>query len=243
MPEVSVEPLIKHKWDVSIQEAKKLQIKLADKVKFCSFPATNVRTVIAVDVSYSRFDRIGYAVLGIFEVEQKNSERRFEIKRYDILEHIDKVNFPYVPGYLSFREIPILFPLFKQISTEPDVILVDGAGIAHPRRIGLASHIGVIFNVTTIGCAKSHLIGEYTEPKKTKGSYSPLFLGGKEVGAVVRTKDNTRPLFVSPGNRIDIQSSVEITLRFCDRYRLPEPIRLIDARTKSLRKKFQSGGK
>lgn len=237
-----MEPLIKHRWDINIQEAKKLQCELAGNLRFCPFPIRKVKTVAAVDVSYSRFDKTGYAVLGIFEVEQNDIEKRFEIKKYDIFEHVDRVNFPYVPGYLSFREIPILLPLFRQISVKPDVILVDGAGIAHPRGIGLASHIGVIFDTATIGCAKSRLVGEYTEPDKTKGSYSPLFFNGKKVGVVVRSKDGVKPLFISPGNRIDIKSSTEVILWFCSRYRLPDPIRLIDMRTKALRKELQKNG-
>jgi len=137
-------------------------------------------------------------------------------------------SFPYIPGFLSFREGPALIKAIKRLKIEPDVIIFDGQGIAHPKGLGIASHIGVILDIPTIGCAKSRLIGEHREPGTKKGNWSPLLYEGNIIGAVLRTKDNVRPLFVSPGNRIDLKSSIEIVLACTRTYRIPEPLRRAD---------------
>lgn len=132
---------------------------------------------------------------------------------------------PYVPGFLSYRELPVLVRAYKKLKQKPDVMLIDGQGIAHPRGLGLASHLGAVLGVPTIGCAKSHLYGKYTLPRTKRGAYTVMKSGRQSIGIVVRTRDNVKPLFVSPGHLVDIRDCLRIVLRVTKRYRLPEPIR------------------
>lgn len=136
-----------------------------------------------------------------------------------------KVNFPYIPGLLSFREMPIVVKTFEKVKEDISLIFCDGQGIAHPRGFGLASHIGTILKIPTIGCAKSKLVGEYKSPRRIRGNFSPLVYKNKTVGVALITKDNTNPVFVSIGNYIDLESAIKYTLD-CSRFRIPEPTRL-----------------
>lgn len=230
-----MKPKINHEWNVSFREAREIQLALREKVLLRPFNKL-IRNVIAVDVSYSKYDMAGFAVLGQFTVKNDNSSGYYTVQDAVFLKRKDVVRFPYVTGYLSFREIPILLPLFEKIEVCPDLILVDGAGIAHPRGLGLAAHIGVIFDLPTIGCAKSRLIGEYDEPEIEKSSKSPIWINGKQVGMVFRSKRNVRPLFISPGNLCDFDKSVRIISRFCTKYRLPDPLRQVDSVSKEFRR-------
>ena len=146
-----------------------------------------------------------------------------------------KLRFPYVPGFLSFREGTAIIAAIRKLTVKPDVILVDGQGIAHPRGIGIASHLGVLLNIPAIGCAKTRLVGEFEEPGRRKGSWSELVYECRIVGAVLRTKDSVRPLFVSPGHKIDLDSAVRITLNCIGKYRIPEPLRCADMLSKKLK--------
>jgi len=137
----------------------------------------------------------------------------------------EKVDFPYIPGLLGFREVPVLRKAFGKLSRPPDVLLVDAHGIAHPRGFGSASHLGVVLDVPTVGCAKSRLCGEHDEPPAEKGGRTPLVFGGETVGIVLRTRCGVSPVYVSPGQRADPASSAELALRCCPRYRIPEPLR------------------
>jgi deoxyribonuclease V len=144
------------------------------------------------------------------------------------------VCFPYVPGYLAFREGHAIVSAINRLRTAPDVVLVDGHGIAHPRGIGIASHIGVILGVPTIGCAKSRLVGDFAEPAAKQGSWTYLSLEGAHVGAVLRTRSNAKPVFVSPGHMTDIPSSVEIVMTCAGQYRIPDPLRRADMISRKL---------
>jgi deoxyribonuclease V len=144
------------------------------------------------------------------------------------------VSFPYVPGLLSFREIPALAAAFERLSSTPDLLLVDGQGVAHPRRFGLASHLGLLASIPTIGCAKSRLCGEAADPAPERGSVSDLVDGGERVGVVVRTKDRVKPLYISVGHLISLECAAEWVLRLAPTHRLPEPIRLADRLSKGL---------
>jgi deoxyribonuclease V len=139
-----------------------------------------------------------------------------------------QLTFPYVPGYLLFREGPAIIEAFMKLKKKPDVILLDGQGIAHPRGIGSASHLGVLLDIPTIGCAKTRLVGEYREPGEQKGNWTELQIDGRTMGAVLRTRDRIRPLFVSPGHRIDIPGAIRVALGCVGRYRIPEPLRCAD---------------
>lgn len=143
-----------------------------------------------------------------------------------------RIGFPYIPGLLSFREIPPLLAAWKKIKSRPDVIIVDGHGIAHPRRLGIASHLGLVLGVPTIGCAKSRLCGEYREPLQDRGASSPLLHKGETVGAVLRTRKGCKAVYVSTGHRISLRSAIAVVLRCAPRYRLPEPQRLADHLTR-----------
>ena len=133
------------------------------------------------------------------------------------------LTFPYVPGLLSFREAPACLAAVKKLKTIPDLFLIDGQGIAHPRRLGLASHLGLFLDCPVIGCAKSRLIGTYDEPGQEKGDWSLLYDKDETIGAVVRTRTTVKPLFISPGHRCTLDDAITWTLRLTTRYRLPEP--------------------
>jgi len=205
-----------HSWAVSYSEALDIQKKLSRMVE--SRPLDHpIRFVAGSDISFSKADnRLFTAVVVLtFPDLEKVEEVRAQ----------GEATFPYVPGLLSFREAPPLLAAFARLQHDPDVILVDGQGIAHPRRLGLASHLGVILGRPTIGCAKSRLIGEYAEPGEQKGDRSPLRHAGETIGMVLRTRRRTRPVFVSIGHLIDLDTAVSIVLACTRTYRLPEPAR------------------
>jgi deoxyribonuclease V len=146
----------------------------------------------------------------------------------DIITRNSTVGFPYIPGLLSFRELPAIRALLQDITILPDLLLCDGQGIAHPRRFGLACHLGVMFDVPTIGCAKTCLLGNGSEPGMTRGDSAPLMEQGEIVGCALRTRTQIKPVYVSPGHRISVQTACEWVLKFAPRFRLPEPLRLAD---------------
>jgi deoxyribonuclease V len=137
-----------------------------------------------------------------------------------------KVTFPYIPGLLSFREAPVCIAAARKLRNTPDVFIIDGQGVAHPRRLGLAAHLGLFFNKPTIGCAKSRLTGDFEEPPAEKGGYELLMDGGEVIGAVLRTRSKIKPVFVSVGNKCRLKGAIRVVLACTTRYRLPEPTRL-----------------
>ncbi|NTU42454.1 MAG: endonuclease V [Nitrospirales bacterium] len=211
-------------WPRDIQRAREVQEKLRDKVRI--IPLKEVPSSVAgVDAAF--FNHTVVAIASLY--------------RYPKLEHLadaffqEDVLFPYVPGFLFFREGHALMEAIKKLPQMPDLILFDGQGIAHPRGIGIASHIGVLLNVPTIGCAKTLLVGEFQIPAPRKGSWSPLRHEGKIVGSVLRTKSGVRPLFVSPGHLVDIAGAREIVTGCVTHFRIPEPLRRADTLSKGLR--------
>jgi len=171
--------------------------------------------VAGADVSYYQNKMIAGVI--VFEFPNlKVIERQF---------FIFPINLPYIPGLLTFREGPSLLEAFKKIKITPDVILFDGQGIAHPRRMGIATHLGLFLDRPTIGCAKSRLSGEYTSVGEEKGDYALLKEGEEILGAVLRTRRRVKPIFVSPGHKIDLPNSIEIILKCIVKYRLPVPVR------------------
>ena len=203
-----------HSWDVTPEEARRLQNGLRTQVvKTDRFGKIN--TVAGVDIGFKKdIARASVVVLsfpGLQVVDSVVTE--------------SPVRFPYVPGLLSFREIPPLLTAFTQLQTEPDLVIVDGQGIAHPRRFGLASHLGLILDRPTIGCAKSRLWGRYEEPETEHGSYTYLMDKDEVIGAVVRTRKNVKVVYISIGHRISLDSARTLTLACCRGYRLPETTR------------------
>jgi deoxyribonuclease V len=205
-----------HTWNLSPQEAIALQRQLAGQVITDQPLDLNaIRLVGGVDVS----------------VKDNHSQAAVVVLRYPTLDVIETVRadqptpFPYIPGLLSFREGPVLVKAFEQLQQVPDVFIFDGMGIMHPRRLGIASQMGLWLQRPTIGCGKTYFIGAYAEPGLTARSHSPLTDKGEVIGAVVRTRSQVKPVFISPGHLCDLDSAVELTLRCTTRYRLPEPIR------------------
>lgn len=219
--------VITHPFDVSIEEARRIQDELRGKVVLkCVKHSLNwPETVVGVDVAFR--NGIAYAACDVFSypqlelLEEKTTFRR--------------VTYPYIPGFLSFREIPVIIDTLLLLEIEPDIILCDGQGIAHPRGMGLASHIGVILGKTTIGCAKSRLVGEYKEPEVEKGCASALSYRGRVVGYVLRTRTGVKPVFVSPGNLISPEDAVKVIISCVRDRRIPEPLRIADRRSKEFK--------
>jgi deoxyribonuclease V len=208
-----------HSWKVTPREAVHLQQTLTRRIRLDALPPV-IRLVAGADVSYNKGSDRFYAGVVVLQFPELTSVEESVA--------IGEVSFPYVPGLLSFREAPILLQAFRKLSSQPDVILFDGQGIAHPRGIGIASHMGVFLDCPSVGCAKSKLTGLYDASKllKTADSFTLLRLeSGRVIGAVVRTKDNTHPVFVSPGFKADVPTSVELVLNCCQGYKLPEPTR------------------
>jgi deoxyribonuclease V len=207
-----------HAWDVSADEAVAIQQRLRTLVvRENGFDPAQVRTIAGVDASYRGKAYAAVVVLALSDlhvVEQVVAER--------------ETPFPYVPGLLSFREAPAVLDAMEKLSARPDLLMFDGQGVAHPRRLGIASHLGVYLGLPSIGCAKSRLTGSYTEPGPNAGDLSPLMAGNEQVGVVLRSKPHTNPLFVSIGHLIDLPTATSFVLQTLHGYRLPEPTRQAD---------------
>ncbi len=203
-----------HPWDVSPAEAVAIQQRLRDKASQ-ETGFTQVRTVAGVDVSVK--DDIAKAAVVVLD--------------YPDLIPIDRstaeqpAQFPYIPGLLVFREGPVVLRALEKLVTEPDLFIFDAQGLAHPRRMGLATHIGLIIDRPSIGCAKSRLCGTHHEPGAEKGAYTHLRDGNEIIGAVVRSRSKVQPVYVSIGHRIDLETAINYVLNCCRDYRLPETTR------------------
>jgi deoxyribonuclease V len=217
------------KWPKDIKKARVIQEVLKDKVKITPLKK-GPKYIAGVDAAFFHNKVIGVACL------YKYPDLILTEEVYAVTEAL----FPYIPGFLSFREGPAINKAIKNLSMKPDVILFDGQGIAHPGGVGIATHIGVLLGIPTIGCAKSRLVGEYEGPGPKKGDWSFLRYKGEIVGAVLRTRDNVMPLFVSPGNRIDLRGSLEIVLSCICKYRIPEPLRRADFISKKIKREFST---
>jgi deoxyribonuclease V len=217
-----------HSWKLTPKEAIALQKELASRVDRRT-PLGPCELVAGADISYNRFSPIFYGSVVVLKTSD-----------WSVVEVQDVVGenaFPYIPGLLSFREAPILLQAFAKLKEKPDVVMVDGQGIAHPRRLGIASHLGLWLDLPTIGCAKSRLTGTFEEPAKDAGSMSALMDGKEEIGKVLRTKKNIQPLYISVGHRIDLDSAVRLVLESCRGYRIPEPTRQAHLHVNEVRRK------
>ncbi len=219
-----------HSWDISYAEARRLQETLAEKVCL-SFPGVPIRLIAGADVSFSRFSPTLYAGVVVLTFP--------ELVRVEEQWHIHQTGFPYVPGYLSFREAPAVIAAYGKLRHRPDVMILDGQGIAHPRGLGLASHVGLLLGLPTIGCAKSLLVGEYSPVPPERGAAVPLLFNGKPVGKVLRTRSRVKPVFVSPGHLMGIEEAARIALMCSPRYRIPEPTRQAHAFVNRVRKEHE----
>jgi len=212
-----------HSWKVNVQKAIQIQEDLRNRL-ILKKTFSEVKTIGGGDVAYSKNRNL---LLGAIVVLSFPGMRIL-----DLAAAYGEIPFPYIPGLLSFREGPILIQTFEKLKVKPDVMVFDGQGIAHPRGFGLASHLGLRFDLPSIGCAKNPLLEGFLSPRASKGSYELIRRDGKEVGAVLRTKDNVKPLFISPGHRIDVATSIQLILESCQRFRFPEPLRKAHQATK-----------
>ena len=212
---------VQHGWDLTPADAIVVQHQLARFIVQRA-GAETVRNIGGVDVSYR--DGMAYAAAVLFSYPE------LRLLEYALAKR--RVKFPYVPGLLSFREGPAALDAVQKLKVMPDLLMFDAHGLAHPRRFGLASHIGLMLDIPSIGCAKTRLCGTYAEPGVQRGDYSYLVDRDETIGAVVRTRPSVRPVFVSIGHRVDLGMSVAVVLKCSDRYRIPEPTRWADCLTK-----------
>jgi len=207
-------PVIRHRWDISPREAIALQRELASRI-IQKDVLPKITTVAGIDVGVKGgVARAAVVVMRFPELE--------------IIEHVRAelpLAFPYVPGLLSFREAPAILEALAKLEHNPDVLIFDGQGYAHPRRMGIATHIGILLDHPTVGCAKSRLCGTFEEPGIERGSYSWLWDGKEIIGAVVRTRTRVKPVFVSVGHKMRLESAIDLVLQCGRGYRLPEPTR------------------
>ncbi len=209
-------PLPLRSWNVSVQQAILIQEALEERI-IPKKTFSRVGTIAGGDVAYSKDGNLLFGAIAVLSFP--------DMEILDTVTAAGKVFFPYIPGLLSFREGPILIEAFQKLKSKPDVMIFDGQGIAHPRGIGLASHIGLWLDIPSIGCAKTPLLDEFTFPGPSRGNFGWILREGVRVGAVVRTKENVKPLFVSPGHRIDLPTSIRLILESCKGFRFPEPLR------------------
>lgn len=217
-----------HPWAVSPKEAVAIQKRLRERLILKKTPG-KIRYVAGVDVSSSKKSDLVWAGVVILTYPDMVKVEEKWIKA--------KAAFPYVPGLLSFREIPPLLRVLDRLEIAHDVLICDGQGIAHPRGMGIAAHLGLLLDRPAVGCAKSRLFGESLEPGNEKGNYTTLQHQGRVIGAAVRTRSGVKPVFVSPGHRMDLESSIDLILACCVRYKIPEPTRQAHILVNSLRRR------
>jgi len=242
----------RHPWNVSTTEARYIQEELRalwegkDRLG-------KIRIVAGLDAAFvltgsqaltkqpSRWERLREANRAIGCAVAYRFPEMVEIEKQCVIVPLE---FPYVPGLLSFREIPVLLAALEKLKTKPDLFFCDGHGYAHPRRLGLASHLGVLLDKPSIGCAKSILIGTHAALKEKAGSWTELLdpkASGERIGAVLRTREGVRPVYVSQGNRISLESAVRLTLAVADGFRIPRPTRDADHFASEIKRKLLSG--
>jgi deoxyribonuclease V len=205
-----------HDWDVSAKQAVEMQREMATQIRIEPLPA-NIELVAGADISFDKFSDVIFAGIVVLRMPTLEVVERAGVQT--------TTKFPYVPGLLSFREIPALIEAWEKLSVEPDAVVLDGQGLAHPRRMGLACHAGLVFDRPTIGCAKSLFVGNFSVPALERGSWSPLLHREETVGAVLRTKNKIGPVFASPGHKSDLEGAIDLLLKLDGGYRIPEATR------------------
>jgi deoxyribonuclease V len=218
-----------HEWSLTQREAVELQKRLRERVRVVPLKK-KIETIAGADISFNKFDTTVYAGIVVLR-----------LPRLEVVEEsgvVSETKFPYVPGLLSFRETPSVLEAWAKLKTEPDALMLDGQGYAHPRRFGIACHVGLLIDRPTLGCAKSVLVGRYEEPGEARGSRSPLVdpKTGETVGAALRTKARVQPIYVSAGHLIDLEGAVALTLQCDGGYRQPEPTRRAHLLVNALRR-------
>jgi len=206
-----------HSWQIGVSEAKQIQLQLAGQV--CRQSQTiEPRFIAGVDISAPDSTGIARAAVVILSYP--------ELQVAEVQTEDNKLNFPYIPGLLSFREAPLILAAFEKLSINPNLIMVDGQGIAHPRRFGIASHIGLLLDMPSIGCAKSRLCGTHSPVSSEVGHHAELIDSGEIIGVALCSKAKAKPIYISIGHKIDLHTAIHWAMQCCRGYRLPEPSRL-----------------
>ena len=205
-----------HRWDLTPKEAVALQKELRDRV-IVAPPDAPIRTVAGADISFNKFSSTIYAAIVVVDVETLAVVEERGV--------VTETRFPYVPGLLSFRETPALLEAWALLEQTPDAVMIDGHGYAHPRRFGVACHVGLLVGRPTVGAAKSVLVGRYDEPGEERGSWTPMIDKEEVIGAAVRTKNRVKPVYATVGHLVDLESAIDLVLRCDGGYRQPEPTR------------------
>lgn len=216
---MTISPTFDHAWDLAPDEARRLQSQLRDRVVVEDrLPA--VHRVAGVDVGFEQGGAVTRAAVVILSFP--------ELERLDQAIARRPTVFPYVPGLLSFRELPAVLEALARLAIDPDLLLCDGQGIAHPRRLGIASHLGILIDRPTIGVGKSRLCGRHDPVPEQRGGWTPLIDRGETIGAVLRTRERVKPVYVSPGHRVGLETAIRYVMACTPRYRLPETTRQAD---------------
>ncbi|WP_456465151.1 endonuclease V [Persephonella sp.] len=212
----------------------KEQIKLSKKLKIKDkIPVDKIKIVAGIDVTFTdiwKNPTTGIACITVIDIRSFNTIETVFAE--------ETVDFPYIPTFLAYRELPVILKAYKKLKTKPDAFIIDGMGIIHPRKMGIASHFGVITDTISIGCGKSKLTGEFEQPENKKFAYRPVYVDGELRGYILRTRKNSNPVFVSPGNNISVESSLKVVIRSVKDYKLPEPTRLAHLNLQKYRKKL-----
>ncbi len=223
-----------HDWNLERSAAIDLQRQLAQRLILQDQLPGRIATIAGVDVSCRLRSRLFHAAMVLLSYPQ--------LQLLETATASLEVDFPYIPGLLSFRELPVVLEAAKKLSLTPDLLLVDGQGLAHPRRLGLACHLGLWLDLPTIGCAKSRLYGEHADVADEKGARTVLRDNqGEPIGELLRSRDRVKPLYISPGHRVSISTATELALSCCVKYRLPEPIRAAHLACNQQRLKVETG--
>jgi deoxyribonuclease V len=213
-----------HSWDLSPAEAVALQRRLAGRVRESRLRRLP-RLVVGIDCGYSESEDRLYAAAVLCRLPRRAPRRPAEVETVEQRVVTARPRMPYVPGLLSFREIPPVLECLEELALDPEAVLVDGQGRAHPRRLGIASHLGLLLGLPTVGCAKSLLVGEHAPLARRRGSHRPLVHRGETVGLALRTRDGVAPVYVSVGHLIDLGGAARVVLAATAGFRLPEPAR------------------
>ncbi|MBN1361876.1 MAG: endonuclease V [Sedimentisphaerales bacterium] len=225
-----------HEWNLSYAQARELQTRLASEVRFDRLDR-EPELVAGLDCGFSRDGTRVLAAIVVLRISgRQKGSGALHLAPAETVTASMELDFPYIPGLLSLREAPVCLAAVRKLTCRPNVFLIDGQGFAHPRRLGLASHLGLFLDKPTVGCAKSRLLGTFEEPGREKGIYSLLRDGSEVIGAVVRTRRDVKPLFVSVGHRCRLDDAVRLTLACATKYRLPEPTRLAHQAVTRLKK-------
>jgi deoxyribonuclease V len=225
-----MKPRIKPRWNLAPRAGMREQERLRERVILAD-QFGPIRYVAGADLAFDPATDVAVAGVIVYRFPELVEVERRRVRR--------KLRFPYIPGLLSFREGPALLAAFARLRTEPDLILIDGHGRAHPRLFGIASHLGVLLDKPTIGCAKSLLVGEHQEPGRKAGSTASLWFKGERLGEVLRTRDGVKPIYVTTGHRVALDSAVELVKRCVDGFRIPKPTREADHYVRDLRRSYQ----